>query len=81
MNNYVKSLLRMSIFFVLILAAVALAKPKSAQAFVDCCQNCADRYQACLGNCTTGTPLQMAACRSGCTRQEGFCIEVCPACL
>ncbi len=80
MQNYVKSLLRISIFFVLILAAVALAKPKSAQAFVDCCQNCADRLQACLSNCTTGTPLQMAACRSGCERQGQFCIEVCPAC-
>jgi hypothetical protein len=80
MRDYLKSLLRMSVFFVLVSAAVLLAKPKTAQAFFDCCQTCADRFQACLSKCNTGTPLQMAACRSGCSRQEQLCIEVCPAC-
>jgi|GEM_PF-1889502 len=80
MHNYVKSLLRMSILFVLVMAVVVLAKPKPALAFADCCQTCQNRFQACVSSCT-GTPLQIAACRAACTRQEQFCIEVCPACL
>lgn len=80
MRDYVKSLLRMSILFVLVAAAFVLAKPKPVSAFFDCCQNCADREQACLSNCTTGSPLQMAACRLSCERQSQFCFEGCPAC-
>jgi hypothetical protein len=70
----------MSILFVLVLAAVVLAKPKPALAFFDCCQNCANQFQACESKCT-GTPLQISACKAGCSRQEQSCIEVCPACL
>ena len=80
MPDYVKSSLRMLILLVLVVAAVVLANPKAAQAYQDCCQTCADRFQACIRNCTTGSPLQMAGCRLSCERQEQFCIEVCPAC-
>ena len=80
MHDYVKSLLRMSILFVLVLAVVVLAKPKTALALTDCCQTCQNRFQACVSNCS-GTPLQISICRSGCTRQEQTWIEVCPACL
>jgi hypothetical protein len=80
MRNYVNSLLRISILFVLVLGVIVLAKPKPALAFFDCCQNCANQFQACENNCT-GTPLQISACKSACSRQEQSCIEVCPACL
>ncbi len=80
MPDYVKSFLRMSILSVLVMAAVVLAKPKPALAFTDCCTTCQNRYQACISNCT-GSPLQISACRLGCSRQEQSCIEVCPACL
>jgi hypothetical protein len=80
MHDYLKPLLRLSILFALILAVVVLARPKSALAFADCCQTCADRFQACESSCS-GTPLQISACKSACSRQEQSCIEVCPACL
>jgi hypothetical protein len=80
MPDYVKSLLRMFILFALIFTAFVVAKPKPAlAASQDCCQTCQDRFQACESQCT-GTTLQIAACRSGCSRQEQLCIEVCPAC-
>lgn len=80
MQDYVKSLLRMSILFVLVTAVFVLAKPKPVSAFFDCCQTCQNRFQTCISSCT-GTPLQISACRAGCTRQESTCIEICPACL
>jgi hypothetical protein len=79
MRDYVQSLLRISILFVLVLAAVVLTRPKQALAYFDCCQTCADRLQTCESNCT-GTPLQISACKSSCLRQESLCIEGCPAC-
>jgi len=80
MRQYIQSSLRVLVLFVLVAAAFVLTKPKSALAFFDCCQTCQTRFQTCISNCT-GTPLQIAACRSGCTRQESLCMEVCPACL
>ena len=81
MRDYVKSLLRMSILFVLVMAAILLLKPKPALAFTDCCQTCRNAEQTCLSNCTTGTPLQISICKAGCMRQEQTCIEFCPACI
>lgn len=80
MRDYLKLLLRMSILFVLVLAVMVLAKPKTALAFADCCTNCRNALQACENACT-GTPLQISACKRGCQISEGRCIEVCPACI
>jgi len=80
MPGYMKSILRMCILFALVFTVVVLAKPKSALAFADCCQTCADRLQACLSNCS-GTGLQLSACQHSCEFAESRCIEVCPACL
>jgi len=80
MRDYVKSLLRMSILFVLVMAVIVLTQPKPALALTDCCQTCRNAEQTCLSSCT-GTPLQISICRSGCMRQEQTCIEVCPACI
>ena len=81
MPDYVKPLLRICILFALIFTAFIVAKPKPALAAnLDCCQNCENRVEACLSNCTTGTPLQISACMSSCRIQGGRCFEVCPAC-
>jgi hypothetical protein len=81
MPDYIKSLLRMCILFILVFAAFVLAKPKPALAAnQDCCEICANRFQACVSTCTTGTPLQIAACMSGCRLQAERCSEICPAC-
>jgi hypothetical protein len=74
MTDYIRPLLRMLVLFALVFAVVVLAKPTAASANQDCCQTCDNRYQACLSGCTT------QACRIGCQRQLGFCIEICPAC-
>jgi len=80
MPNYVKSILRLFIFFALVCAAMVLAKPKSALAFQDCCATCRSRLDTCLSNCT-GTGLQLQACQRSCDQAEERCIEVCPACI
>ena len=80
MPDYVKSIFRMFTFFTLVFAAMVLAKPKPVLAFVDCCQTCQNRLQACLSSCT-GTGLQLQACQRGCEFAESKCIEVCPACI
>lgn len=75
MTDYIRPLLRMVILFALAFTVVILAKPtRTAAASQDCCQTCANRYQACLSACTT------QFCRLSCSRAEGMCIEVCPAC-
>jgi hypothetical protein len=75
MTDYIRPLLRMFILFALVFTAVLLAKPtRASAASQDCCQTCDNRYAACVSACTT------AACRLGCERQLGFCIEICPAC-
>lgn len=81
MRDYIKSLLRMFILFVLIFIAYIVAKPNPAlAAFQDCCQTCADRLQACESSCT-GTAFQVSACQHSCQFAEGRCIEGCPACF
>jgi hypothetical protein len=81
MTDYIRPMLRMFILFALIFTAFVVAKPKAAMAAnLDCCQNCENRAEACLSNCTTGTPLQISACMSECRIQNGRCFEGCPAC-
>lgn len=74
MSVYSKVLVRAAIFFSLVTAAMMLSKPAPVEAFVDCCQTCADELQQCLNNCTT------TLCRGECERAESRCIEICPAC-
>ena len=75
MNDYMKPLLRMFIFFALVFTAVLLVKPAPASAASqDCCQTCENRYQACLSSCTGNF------CNIQCEQVLSRCIEVCPAC-